>query len=186
MVDDWKYNEQSLVQACINGNQAAFRYLYQQNAPWMLAICLRYLGDKDLSQDVLQESFVLIYRKLPLFKFEGSLKSWLRKIVTNCALATFRDKHFIHSTSTLLDNQITEVDLDLVQSLDLDELKYLISCLSPGRRQVFVAYVIDGYSHKEIAEMMNISEGTSKSQLHDAKRELKDAIENQLTTLKKI
>ncbi len=181
----WKNEERELVIACKKGNQAAFHFLYQNNSGWMYAICLRYMSSKAEAQDVLQDSFVLIYRKIDSFNFEGSFKGWMRKITVNCALATFRKKapHLISNSENFPSNE--PIDIEFLQSLQLDELTKLINLLPKGRRQVFIAYVIDGFTHKEISEMLLISEGTSKSQLFDAKKDLKRAIENEYMIAKK-
>lgn len=181
----WKNDERELIKACQQGNQAAFHRLYQMNSSWMYAVCLRYMGNKEEAQDVLQESFILIFRYISNYTFEGSFNGWLRRITVNCALSTFRKKtpHLISLSDTSPANE--PVDLGFLQSLQLDELKKLIELLPKGRRQVFIAYAIDGFSHKEIAEMLQISEGTSKSQLFDAKKDLKKAIENEYMIAKK-
>lgn len=181
----WKSNERELVIACQKSNQAAFRFLYQTNSSWMFAICLRYMSNKDEAQDVLQDSFVLIYRNINSFNFDGSFKGWMRKITVNCALSTFRKKtpHLISLADSAPSNE--PIDIEFLQNLQLEELKKLINLLPKGRRQVFNAFVIDGFTHKEIAEMLDISEGTSKSQLFDAKKELRRAIENEYMIAKK-
>jgi RNA polymerase sigma factor (sigma-70 family) len=183
--ENWRNDERELVIACKKGNQSAFHFLYQLNSAWMYAICLRYMSNKEEAQDVLQDSFVLIYRKIDSFNFEGSFKGWMRKITVNCALSTFRKKtpQFISLADSAPSNE--PIDIEFLQNLQLEELKKLINLLPRGRRQVFIAYVIDGFTHKEIAEMMDISEGTSKSQLFDAKKELKRAIENEYMIAKK-
>lgn len=177
--------EYEIVKKCLKGDRDAFKQLYEENCNWLFAVCLRYLSNKEDAEDVLQESFVQIYRKLDTFQFQGSLKGWMRKITVHCALATFRNKeiHTIDGEPSFFVESMQ--DTYLLDQIDSEELKYLIDQLSPGRKQIFMAYAIDGYKHREIAEMLNISEGTSKSQLYDARKELIKAIEMNFVIAKK-
>jgi RNA polymerase sigma factor (sigma-70 family) len=181
---DWKDDEKSLISACLKKDESAFNFLYQKNNSWLYSICLRYCKNKDDAQDLLQESFILIYRNLSSFNFEGSFQGWMRKITVNCILSAFRKKGL--QFSSVNNNQLNNdpADFSFLQTLDLEELNYLINKLPAGRKQVFMAYAIDGFSHKEIAEMTGIAEGTSKSQLHDARKQLQFAIENEFTIAK--
>lgn len=170
--------ESQLIRQCIKGERSAFQKLYNQNAAWMFAICMRYHKNQEDAEDVLQESFIQVYRNLQSYKFEGNFKGWLRKITVNCALAKFR----LHKIETISFNQkntnhdFSALDTTLLDDLDAQELIYYINQLSDGRRQVFLAYAVDGFKHNEIAELLGISEGTSKSQLFDARKELMQAI----------
>ena len=164
----------------------ACKQLYDENAGWLYAVCMRYAGDRDLANDLLQDSFILIFERLDSYSGTGNFKGWMRKVVVNVALTHFR-KHGRRRDNVRMDEQHEDamVDMGLMNELDHTELTKFICGLSEGRRQVFNAYVIEGYAHKEIAEMLGISEGTSKSQLYDAKQELKKAIEGQYAVAKK-
>lgn len=177
--------EYDIIKKCLKGDRNAFKWLYEENCNWLFAVCLRYVSNREDAEDVLQESFIQIYRKLETFQFQGSFKGWMRKVTVNTALATFRKNQidFTESTSALYFE--TAEDTELLDQLDSEELKYLIDKLSPGRKQIFMAYAIDGYKHTEIAEMLNISEGTSKSQLFDARKELVNAIKKDFVIAKK-
>lgn len=178
-------DEYELVRKCAEGNRLAFKQLYDDNSRWLYAVCLRYLPNQEDAQDVLQESFILIYKNLHSFGFEGSFKGWMRRIVVNCALGTFRKKRpdIIPVSAQLYPEDPS--DLSLLSEIDSDELRYLIAHLPAGQKQIFMAYAIDGFSHKEIAAMLNISEGTSKSQLYDARKALQTAIKNERMTAKR-
>ncbi len=168
-------SQDKLIRACLEGNQKACRDLYDLHKGWLYAICLRYHQNSHDAEDSLQESFILIYRKLDTFKGEGDFRGWMRKIAVNCILSSFR-KHKL-KTEGFTPLKQEAVDLSLLHELDANELRFFIQQLSPGRKQVFIAHAIDGYTHKEIGEMLNISEGTSKSQFFDARKELKKSIE---------
>ena len=174
-----------LVRDCLKGKNSAYKQLYDLHSPWLFALCLRYSMDRDEAKDFLQDSFVVIFNKLNTFKFEGSFKGWMRRITVNTILTTLRKNKitFENPKNGLIDYDVP--DLEFLQQLELEELKKIINSLSKGRKLVFTAYVIDGFSHKEIAEMLGISEGTSKSQLFDAKKEIQKAIEKNWMTAKK-
>lgn len=174
--------EEELIRACIEGNQRACKELYEQNKAWLYAICLRYHKNVVDAQDSLQESFISIYRNLHSFKAEGSFKGWMRKVTVRCILSIFRNKNKIIESD--IESQTEPIDISLLNSLDKEELTFLIDCLPAGRKQIFVAHAIDGFSHKEIAEMLSISEGTSKSQFFHARRDLREALEKEIVIAK--
>ncbi len=176
--------EEELIKACINGNQMACRELYELHKNWLYAICLRYHQNQTDAQDSLQESFILIYKNLTSYEGKGSFKGWMRMITVRCILASFRKKKKMVETD--LDLVSAQIDIDFLQELDLEELKFLINKLPPGRKQVFIAHAVDGFSHKEIADMLGVSEGTSKSQFFHARKELIQALKKNIVIAKKI
>lgn len=174
--------EEELIQACIEGNQRACKELFEQNKAWLYAICLRYHKNVVDAQDSLQESFITIYRNLHSFISQGSFKGWMRKVTIRCILSSFRKNNkFIESG---FESTTEPADISMLHSLDKEELTFLIERLPAGRKQIFVAHAIDGLSHKEIAEMLKISEGTSKSQFFHARRELREALEKEIVIAK--
>lgn len=174
--------EEELINACIEGNQLACKELYEQNKGWLYAICLRYHKNGIDAQDSLQESFITIYRNLHSFKAQGSFKGWMRKVTVRCILSSFRKKNKLAENN--FESQTEPIDISLLNSLDKEELTFLIERLPAGRKQIFVAHAVDGFSHKEIAEMLSISEGTSKSQFFHARRELREALEKEIVIAK--
>lgn len=176
--------EEELIRACIEGNQRACKELYEQNKGWLYAICLRYHKNGMDAQDSLQESFITIYRNLHSFKAQGSFKGWMRKVTVRCILSCFRKKNKLAESN--FESQTEPIDISLLNTLDKEELTFLIERLPTGRKQIFVAHAIDGFSHKEIAEMLSISEGTSKSQFFHARRELREALEKEIVIAKNI
>lgn len=172
--------ESLLIRKCIKGDRSAFQELYNQHSRWMYTVCLRYHKNQEDAEDVLQESFIQIYKNLSSFKFEGNFKGWLRRVTVNCALEKFRKNKIDFVSIEELFTEVFDHTLDnsLLDEINAEELIYYIDQLSPGRKQVFLAYAVDGFKHNEIAELLGITVGTSKSQLFDARKELIEAIKN--------
>ncbi|MFA7274702.1 MAG: RNA polymerase sigma factor [Crocinitomicaceae bacterium] len=167
-----------LIKQCLSKKESAYKLLYERYSGWLYAVALRYCSDSDDAQDVLQDSFIAIFDNLKQYNQEKSFAGWMKKITVNTALAVHRKKNaavYKNPVREIEDQQM--IDITLLQELEVQEINLLIEQLTPGRRQVFNLYFIEGYTHKEIAEMLQISEGTSKSQLFDAKKELKAAME---------
>lgn len=145
----------------------------------MFTICLRYARDYHSAEDILQEGFIKAYINIEKFRSEGSFEGWLRRIFVNTAI-----EHFRRSTPMYPIMEVTQADNhtvneEVVEHLAANDLLKMIQTLSPGYRTIFNLYVIEGYSHKEIAEMLGISEGTSKSQLARARYLLQEKVNNQ-------
>jgi RNA polymerase sigma-70 factor (ECF subfamily) len=153
----------------------------------MKGVCLRYSKNETEAEDVLQDSFIKAFDKLETFKNEGALGGWLRKITVNTALEFYRKNKI---DSQLLTDDIENIDdeINAIQKLELDDLVFKIQQLPTGFRTVFNLYAIEGYNHKEIGELLSISNGTSKSQYSRAKKLLIKMIEDEkqieLTNLK--
>jgi RNA polymerase sigma-70 factor (ECF subfamily) len=164
-------------------DQAEIGVLYDRHAPWLLAVCLRYTGNRQDAEDVLHDGFMKILRSIDSFeeKNTGSLEAWMRRIMVNTALNHIRDhgkeKMFVDLEPVLKPEQLPdEVQEDNnFGGLDLtrDQLMEMICELPDGYRTVFNLYVMEDYSHKEIAEFLQCSENTSKSQLFKARNLLR-------------
>lgn len=167
-----------LIEACRQGDRKAQKGLYEWFAPKMYALCLRYTGSPDDARDVLQNGFIKMFSKMADFRGEGSFEGWLRRIMVTCCIEHYRR----NKASELLqpiDGHLTEKISDQQTVLDdihAAELADLIGRLSPGYRAVLNMFVVEGYSHKEIAETLGITEGTSKSQLARARSLLRQMI----------
>lgn len=170
----------------MKNDQRAFHELYQHYSSWLYSLCIRYSSNNDDAADALQESFINICKNLHQYSRTSNFKAWIKQITIHTTLAQHKKKNAkIYSQMT---NELTENDAiqtDFILELDADEIVYYINKLSPGRKQIFNAYYVEGYTHREIATLFGISEGTSKSQLHDAKKELKLALEKDLSIAKK-
>lgn len=173
---DRTFTIDSLLDGCKKGDRKAQEGLYKALAPKMMGVCVRYAKDTFEAEDILQMGFVKVFQKISEFREEGSFEGWIRRIMVNTAIESYRKN--LRSLNIV---DIEEV-YDLPQStfdmnkLELDDLMKLIQELSNGYRMVFNMYVIEGYSHKEIAKELGISEGASKSQLSRARAILKDKI----------
>ena len=161
--------ETDLIRGCIGGDRRMQEALYNRFSPRMYAVCLRYAGNAEEAEDILQEGFIKIFKKLDTFRSEGSFEGWIRRIFVNTAIEHFRRKRYLQTVSEKEENTIEGKDISVLDKLAAKDILALIKELSPGYRTVFNMYVVEGYTHKEIADMLNISEGTSKSQLSRAK-----------------
>jgi RNA polymerase sigma-70 factor (ECF subfamily) len=143
----------------------------------MYGVCLRYAENPEDAGDILQEGFIKVYRNLDKFRAEGSFEGWIRRIFVNTAIEHFRKRIKLYNVTEVQENTIEDNELNALDSLAVKDIVNMIHELSPGYKVVFNMHVIEGYSHKEIAEVLGITEGTSKSQLARAKGALKKIIE---------
>jgi len=177
---------QELIQQCKQENLQAQSKIYQLFAGKLFALSLKYSRNKSDAEDVLQDSFITIFKKIHQFKNKGSFEGWLKRIVVNTALLKYREKSPLQLvTDTQNIEYKEEVVLELDNTISIDFLLELIQQLPDRYRLVFNLYVLDNYSHKEIAEMLGISEGTSKSNLSRARMILKQKIESHNQLLEK-
>jgi RNA polymerase sigma-70 factor (ECF subfamily) len=166
-----------LVKRCKVGQRKAQELLYKQLAGKMLGVCLRYAADRMEAEDMLQNGFIKVFQKMDSYRGDGSFEGWVRRIMVHSSIEYYRSHHKMMQVVDI-DNVGHEPSVNAVaaSSLEAKDLLLLIKGLSPGYRMVFNLYAIDGYSHKEIAEMAGISEGASKSQLSRARAILKEQV----------
>lgn len=169
-------SDSDLIKECILGKRRYQEMLYSRFAGKMYAVCLRYTKDEEEAQDVLQDGFIKVFRNLEKFRGEGSFEGWVRRIFVNTAIEYYRKSNHHRPVTEKEERTIEDADINALDNLHEKEIIKLINELSPGYKTVFNLYVIEGYSHKEIAELMDISEGTSKSQLARAKAVLQKMI----------
>ena len=150
--------------------------LYSRFSPRMYAVCLRYAGNAEEAEDILQEGFIKIFKKLDSFRSEGSFEGWVRRIFVNTAIEHFRRKKYLQPVTEKEETSIEGQYNSVLDNLAERDILGLVQQLSPGYRTVFNMYVVEGYTHKEIADMLGISEGTSKSQLSRAKVILQEMV----------
>jgi RNA polymerase sigma factor (sigma-70 family) len=168
--------ENDLINGCIEGDRRMQEELYRRFSPRMYAVCLRYAGNAEEAEDILQEGFIKIFKKLDSFRGEGSFEGWVRRIFVNTAIEHFRRKRYLQPVTEKEENSIEGKSLSALDDLAEKDILALVRQLSPGYRTVFNMYVVEGYTHKEIGDMLGISEGTSKSQLSRAKVILQDMV----------
>jgi RNA polymerase sigma-70 factor (ECF subfamily) len=182
----------AIVEACLRGERRAQERLFQTYYGKMLGVCMRYLSDRDSAQEILQISFLKVFDKLEFFDFTGSLEGWIRRIVTNTAIDHLR-KAKKNPFLSDQDNDFVAGSADPMVEAEYNELLELkgqvaieaIGKLSPAYRAVFNLYVIEEHTHKEIADILGISEGTSKSNLAKAKMNLQRLLKEQFLLIEK-
>jgi len=171
-----------LIQKCSNNDTQAQTELYQLFSSKLFSICLKYCKNYAEAEDNLQDSFVTIFNKISQYNNKGSFEGWIKRITINTALQRYRKQGVFEIID---DSNIEDVELTVEEDdISLDFLLQIIQELPDRYRLVFNLYVLDGYSHKDIAEMLSISTGTSKSNLARARKILKDKIEDYKTSLK--
>lgn len=172
--------ENQLIKSCLKGESSGYNTLYAQYAPKMLVVCSRYLTDFDDAKDILQEGFIKVFEQLHRFRNEGSLEGWIRRIMVNEALNHLKKSNKIQQQTDdidLLSHEIPdETFIQIESQLSNEDLLALVQTLPPSYRMVFNLFVFDGYKHHEIAVKLGIGEGTSKSNLQDARRLLQHKI----------
>ena len=168
---------QRLLQDSQQGDRNAQKQLYNLLAPKMMALCLRYMGNREDAEDVLQEGFITLFTKLDSYQGAGSFEGWARRIFVNTALM-----HLRRTDALGLSDDITEArslfteEATPLQKMGYKELMQLVAALPPDARTVFNMYVIEGYSHREIAQELGCTEATSRSKLQRARIRLQEMI----------
>jgi len=167
---------EKLITDCKAGKRDAQSRLYEMFSPKLFGVCLRYSRDETEAEDTLHEGFMTIFNKIGQFAFKGSFEGWMKRIMVNLSLEKCRTRYKMNTVEDITIYEYKSVNEDVYADMNADQLLEIISDLSPRYRMVFNLYAIDGYQHKEIAEMLNISEGTSKSNLARARKILQDKI----------
>lgn len=163
-------NLEQIIEDCTSGVRAAQNRLYCFFAPRMLPVCLRYTGNREEAEEILQEGFIKVFMHLSQFRREGSFEGWVRRIIVNVALQRFREKARMYPVVSIKEEVVETVGSNETFSrIGYKDLLALVQKLPPAYRLVFNLYVFEGMKHKEIAEALKITEGTSKSNLYDAR-----------------
>ena len=176
--------DDELLRGCLRKDRKCQELLYRKYAKKMYAICQGYVRDKSVAQDILQDSFVKVFLKIHTFDPDNSLEGWVRRIVTNTAIDYFRQSKKLDQFIELEEQHSQEASDDAVnKQINVDEILYYLELLPEGARVIFNLYAIEGYSHKEIAQRLDISEGTSKSQFSRARSIIKNYLSGFQTSL---
>jgi RNA polymerase sigma-70 factor (ECF subfamily) len=174
-----------LIKGCLMGERSCQKELYNIYSPKMLPLCLRYAENQEEAEEILQDSFLQMFRCINQYKKIGAFEAWFRKIVINCALMRYRSKNKTSRVISLTkDHDHMATTGDFLDDINEKELIRLIQTLSPAYRMVFNLYVFEGLKHREIALLLNITEGTSKSNLFDARAILRKALSPELKAAK--
>ena len=173
--------EKDIIDGCLSGNRRDQELLYRRYSPKLYAVCLQYSGNTEEARDVLQEGFIKIFENLSHYGHEGSFEGWMRRIIVNTALEKYRNRYYLSRVDDIdeVDEPAAGPDTSDFAGLEAYDLLNMIMELTPKYRMVFNLYAIEGYSHKEIGSMLNISEGTSKSNLSRAR----DILQKKVTIL---
>ncbi len=165
-----------IIEGCLAGDRKAQKMLYQMFSGKMYSVCLRYASDEDEANDMLQDGFIRVFQNLSAFRYQGSFEGWVRRIMINTALEKLRKNRNLRFLDEEEEGQIEQSEETVLERISADELISMIQQLTPRYRMVFNLYALEGYSHKEISEMLGISEGTSKSNLARARLILQERV----------
>ena len=170
-------SEKELVEGCAKGERSAQKALYDRYCRKMMVMCQRYAKSTQEAEDILQEGFIKVFASIKSFRGESQLSTWITRIIINTALNTQRQKLYLFPMVDVAHVSIREEEEVSLSSFHFSELISIVQALPDGCRIVFNLFAIEGFSHKEIAEMVGISEGTSKSQYSRAKSLLRSKLE---------
>jgi RNA polymerase sigma-70 factor, ECF subfamily len=170
-----------IVKKCVKGDRKAQQELYKVFYSKMMGVCYRYSNNAEDAKDLLQDGFVKVFSNLNKYNFNGSLEGWIRRIIVNTAIDHFRKNKNVFLVGDddgyILENNKVESASSIYSQFGVEDIMAAIQSLSPAYKTVFNLYAIEGYPHKDIAKKLNISEGTSKSNLAKAKKNLKEMLE---------
>lgn len=159
-----KFNEQDIISGCIKGERQWQKRLYESYASKMLGVCMRYAKDRSEAEDMLQEGFIKVFQNIEKFKSEGSFEGWIRRIMVFTAINVFKYRNRKFKEDLDQSNYDAPYQNDIIDKISAKEIIMLMQHMPEGYRLVFNLYANEGYTHKEIADILNIAEGTSKSQ----------------------
>ena len=168
-------NEERLIKKALKNNREAQNSLYKLHAPKMLSVCRFYISDVQYAEDVMLNGFLKVFTKLKSYQNKGSFEGWIRKIMIRESISFLRQQKNIEFTVEDVENP-KDYTNNINTSIEVEQIQHLIDNLPDGYKIVFVMYAIEGYKHYEIAKMLNITEGTSKSQLYKARKKLQEKI----------
>jgi len=178
--------EKELVKGCAQEKRSFQELLYQQYYKKMFAVCMRYGKDRDQALDMLQEGFIKVYNNINSFNHSGSLEGWIRRIMVNSAINLIRKEKPTIDINNVYEDRNVITKETVLDKMSADEIMELIQKLPHGYKTVFNLFAIEGYSHKEIAEMLDIQESTSRTQFLKAKTALKKMLEELKTPIRNV
>jgi len=173
-------DELSLIAGCKRGESWARKELYELHAPAMMSVCMRYVSNRETAKDLLQDGFIKVFTKIHTYSGTGSFQGWMRRVFVTTALEHLRRNDALRTSSNIdeYDDAMENVGVSALEQLSANELLACINGLPNGYRTVFNLFAIEGYSHSEIAGMLNISESTSRSQFIRARKVLQKSVES--------
>jgi len=176
VVIDLQHNEEDFIQACVRNEKWAQKKLYEDYYGSMMPLCMRYTNNREDALDVLHEGFIKVFRNISKYKPGTSLNSWIRRIMVNTSIDYYRkmSRRRTEDLDTVFDVSTSEPDA--ISKMSAQEIIDALQTLTPAYRTVFNLYVIEGYPHKEIAKILNITESTSRSNLVKSRTKLKNIL----------
>jgi RNA polymerase sigma-70 factor (ECF subfamily) len=162
----------SVITACLGGNKNAQRILIKMHLAFAKMLSRRYSASKEEQEEIINDSFLKMFTHLAKYDYAKPFQAWLRSIIVNTAIDHFRKNQKFSYQTELHEVELNDFNVDIIGKIAADEILFLVKALPPAYRMVFTLYAIDGYSHKEIADKLGIREGTSKSNLRDARIKL--------------
>ncbi len=172
------FSEEAIVEGCLQEDRKFQKLLYERYYGAMMTVCLRYSGSREEARDILHEGFIKVFTNLPRFERGTNLGAWIRRIMVNTSIDFYRRAAKKPDFEEVTPNIGEPDSFDIISSISAEEILRLVQSLSPAYRTVFNMYVIEGYPHKEIGEILGISEGTSKSNLSKARIKLQKMVLN--------
>ncbi len=169
--------DQELIDGCLDKKSDCEKLLYERLSPVLYGVCLRYARNQMEAEDIMQDGFIKIYAKLHTFKHEGSFEGWCRRIMVNTAIKYFKKGSNKNEFSNLEDVKEERFESKAIGKISERELLDLIDELPHGYKTVFNLHAIEGYRHTEIAEMLGVTESTSRTQFYKARKVLKSALQ---------
>jgi RNA polymerase sigma-70 factor (ECF subfamily) len=169
--------EQLIIKGCLAGSRSSQTELYELYSPGMMVVCLRYAKNREEAEEILQEGFYRVFKYIHQYKNAGSFEGWIRRIMINSALQRYKSKAHLHPVVPIYpgDKELHD-STDIYSDINVKELIRLVQSLPTAYRLIFNLYVFEGFKHREIAKMLGIAEGTSKSNLSDARAILQKAL----------
>lgn len=170
------YNEEDFIHACIAKDGFALKKLYEDHYPIMFPICRRYANNEEDALDILHDAFIKVFKNIDKYQVGTSLAAWIKRIMVNTSIDYYRKETRRRSVDLEDAKSLASDQPDPLSDISAEEIIHLLQHLSPQYRSVFNLYVIEGYSHKELAEMLQITESTSRSNLVKARTKLKELL----------
>lgn len=166
----------SVIDACLTGNRLAEKLLVRMYLGFVKSIALRYSSNHMEAEEIVNDVFLKLFNNLAKYDYSKPFQAWTRTIAVNTAIDYYRkSQKYAHQTD-IDDVDLADTDFDVISKISAEEILMLVQKLPPSYRTVFTLYVVDGYNHREIADMLGIKEGTSKSNLQDARKKLQNLI----------
>jgi RNA polymerase sigma-70 factor (ECF subfamily) len=171
-------DEKQLIDACMQGESWARKKVYEMYAPSMMSLCIRYIGNKETARDLLQDGFIKVFTHIHTYSYKGAFAGWIYRIFVTTSLEYLRKTDALRSAVDIMgcNEQLKDVDVSVLDRLSEEDLMDCVKKLPAGYRTVFNMYAIEGYSHKEIAEVLGISIATSKTQFLRARVALQKSV----------